>query len=98
MQLNLPRYPPHNLVHVRRQSRGAMPEDYFFGWATYPANLCPLFGWLEVSDFSEDLGQAIGKSIEAMSKSILWQRPSKHFHSMLREEQRIDDTVPADTR
>jgi len=38
----------------------------FSGMATYPANLCRLWCRLEFTDFGEDLGQAIRKSIKAM--------------------------------
>jgi hypothetical protein len=33
----------------------------------YPANLCPLSGGVEFAGFGEDLGQAIGELVEAMS-------------------------------
>jgi hypothetical protein len=71
---------------------------HFDGLATYPANLCPLFWWAELSDFGENLGQPIRKPIEAASRRTVWQRPSEHFHCMLSEEEGVNDTVQADTR
>jgi hypothetical protein len=35
--------------------------------STYPANLCPLSRRVEFTGFREDLGQSIGKSVEATS-------------------------------
>ena len=40
---------------------------------TYPANLCPLCGWVEFADFREDLGQPIGEPAEAASRRAAWQ-------------------------
>jgi hypothetical protein len=39
--------------------------------ATYPVNLCPLSTRVELAGFREDLGQAIGKPVEAAFRSAV---------------------------
>ena len=65
---------------------------------TYTANLCPLCGGTEFASQGEDFVEAIRKSIEAASRRAIRQRPPEHFHAMLSVEQRVKDTVQADTR
>jgi hypothetical protein len=60
----------------------------------YPANLCPLSCWVEFAGLGEDLGQAVGKPIEAASGRAVWEGSPEHFECVLSEEQRIDDAVP----
>jgi hypothetical protein len=54
-------------------------------------------GW-ELSDFSKDFGEAIGKAIEAPTRMTVAQSSAEHFQSVLCDEQRIDDTIQALTR
>ncbi|MDR3700662.1 MAG: hypothetical protein P4L56_13545, partial [Candidatus Sulfopaludibacter sp.] len=46
---------------------------------TYPANLCPLFGWAELAGFCEDFGEPIRKSIEALSRRAVRQGSTEHL-------------------
>ncbi len=55
----------------------------------YPANLCPLSYWVEFAGFGEDLGQAIGEPIEAMSGRAVRQRATDDVYGaplFLRED------------
>ena len=38
----------------------------------YPANLCPLSCWVEFAGFRENLAEAIGDAIEAVSRRAVW--------------------------
>ena len=64
----------------------------------YTANLCPLCVGLELAGFREDFGESIGELIEAMLRSAVRQRATKHLDGMLSEQQRIDDTVQTTAR
>jgi hypothetical protein len=66
-----------------------------FSSATYPANLCPLFGRAEFAGFGENLGQPIRKSVEAVSRRALRHGATEHFDCVLSEEQRVNDTIQA---
>jgi hypothetical protein len=62
---------------------------------TYPANLCPLFGWAELAGFGEDFGQPIGKAVETASRRAVRQGSTEHLDCVLREEQRVNNAVYA---
>ena len=62
---------------------------------TYPANLCPLCGEAEFAGLREDFGQPVRKPFEAASRRAIRQRPSKHLHRVLGEEQGVNDTPKA---
>ena len=66
-----------------------------YEWATYPANLCPLFGWAEFAGFREDLGQPIGEPVEAVSRRPVRQGSTEHFDCVLSEEQRVNNAIQA---
>ena len=66
-----------------------------FELLTYPANLCPLFGWAELAGFGEDFGQPIGKAVEAASRRAVRQGSTEHLDCVLREEQRVNNAVYA---
>ena len=60
---------------------------HIYGSSTYPANLCPLSGWVEFAGFRENLGQPIGKPVEAVSRRGIRQGSAEHFDCVLSEEQ-----------
>src|SRR5579863_7001132 len=62
---------------------------------TYPANLCPLFGWAEFAGRREDLGQPIGEPVEATSRRAVREGSTEHLDCMLGEEQRFNNAVQA---
>ena len=64
-------------------------------WPTYPANLCPLFWWVEFADFREDLGHSIGEPVEIASGRAFGQGSTEHLDCVLSEEQRVNNAVYA---
>ena len=48
------------------------PLDHRLASLHYPANLCPLLGWVEFAGFRENLAEAIGEAIEAVSRGAVW--------------------------
>ena len=52
----------------------------------YPANLCPLSCGVEFAGFGEDLIQAIGEPIKAMTCRTVRQRATEHLNGVLSEE------------
>src|SRR5580693_8451559 len=63
--------------------------------STYPANLCPLFGWTELASFCENFGEPIRKSIEALTRRAVRQGSTEHLDCVLREVQRVNNAVYA---
>ena len=74
-------------------SQFARADKHIDGLATYPANLCPLFGRAEFAGFREDLGQSIGESVEAASRRAVGQGSTEHLDCVLSEEQRVNNAV-----
>src|ERR1700680_3624539 len=62
-------------------AKSAIPSEgnWAGGMATYPANLCPLFGRAEFAGFREHLGQPIGEPVEAVSRRAVRQGSTEHF-------------------
>jgi hypothetical protein len=58
----------------------------FLGYLTYPANLCPLCGRMEFAGLCEDLGEPIGKAVEAVSRRAVRQGSAEHLDRMLSKE------------
>jgi len=68
-------------------------DEVLVEFMTYPANLCPLSWWGEFAGLREDLGQPIGKAVEAVSRRAVRQGSAEHLDRMLSEEQRVNNTV-----
>jgi hypothetical protein len=72
-------------------------EVRFYESLTYPANLCPLSGRVEFAHFGENLGESIGKAVEAVSRRSLGQGSAEHFDCMLGKEQGVNNAIYART-
>ena len=82
------------ILRVPGDPSGAVgPDAPFNDIATYPANLCPLFGRAEFAGFREDLGQPIGEPVEAVSRRALRHRSTEHFDCVLSKEQRVHNAI-----
>src|SRR5579864_2345493 len=73
---------PTDFSEVRLRSVSGLP--------TLPVNLCPLSGGAEFARFAHNLGEPVGKAVEASAGVTMRQHASEHLEHVLSRQQGIN--------